>query len=301
MKKIKISNILQYMAEMSEDFEFIGDENDTISGYSSLTNYVNGTLTWVRNHSFYLEKYKHKHPINLIFLPPNFELDSRIVNCIISDDPHRAFFLVLREFFYTPERICSGNNNYISKTATISDGVVIGNNCTIGENVVIGKGTRIYNNVVIANNVKIGVNCLVKSGAIIGEEGHGHLVDKSGILHRIVHLGGVAIGNNVEIGANTCIDRGALDDTIIGDNVKIDNLCHVAHNCILENGVFLAANTMLAGSVSVGKNTRLISITARNGINIGSNSIVGFGSVVVKNLEDNSVYYGNPTEFKGIK
>ncbi|MGP1932324.1 MAG: UDP-3-O-(3-hydroxymyristoyl)glucosamine N-acyltransferase, partial [Arsenophonus sp. ET-DL12-MAG3] len=103
-----------------------------------------------------------------------------------------------------------------------------GAGCFIGKNVNIGKSTRIWANVSIYHNVKIGKECLIQSGTVIGSDGFGY-ANEEGQWVKIPQLGTVIIGNNVEIGACTTIDRGALDNTIIGNGVIIDNQCQIAH------------------------------------------------------------------------
>ena len=105
------------------------------------------------------------------------------------------------------------------------------------------------------------------------------------------------IGKNVEIGANTCIDRGTIDDTIIGNNVKIDNLCHIAHNVRLEDNVLVIALSLLGGSCIIKKDAYIAPCAAvMNQITIGENSLIGMGAVVTKNVEPNKVVAGVPAK-----
>lgn len=135
-----------------------------------------------------------------------------------------------RQYFWPQE-----HKNGIASTAVIESkyigkNVSIGHHCYIGPGVRIGEGVVIENNVSIKNNVAIGGNCLIHLSVCIGTDGFGFYMDEKWQPHKVDHYGGVTIGCDVEIGANTCIDRGTLDNTIIGNRVKIDNLCHISHN-----------------------------------------------------------------------
>lgn len=127
----------------------------------------------------------------------------------------------------------------------------------VGENVVIGAGARIgaatilHANVTIYPRVSIGARCVIHSGAVIGADGFGfEMVD--GAYRKVPQVGTVEIGDDVEIGANTCIDRGTLGATVIGDGTKLDNMVHIAHNCRIGRHVAIAAQTGLAGGVTIG-------------------------------------------------
>ena len=139
----------------------------------------------------------------------------------------------------------------IEEFAEIGDNVILGPNVTVGLGSTIGSNTRIFANVSIYHGVSIGQNCLIHSGAVLGADGFGFANEK-GEWVKIPQLGGVEIGERVEIGANACVDRGALKNTIIGDGVKLDNFCHIAHNVVIGKNVAMAAYAGVAGSTKVG-------------------------------------------------
>ncbi len=145
-----------------------------------------------------------------------------------------------------------GCNVVIGSGAQIGDKVQIASNCVIGPKVKIGAYTRIYPNVSIYHGTQIGAHCLIQSGAVIGSDGFGY-ANENGRWLKIPQTGRVRIGDFVEIGACTCIDRGALDETVIEDNVIIDNLCQVAHNVHIGMGTAVAGGTVFAGSVTIGR------------------------------------------------
>lgn len=150
----------------------------------------------------------------------------------------------------------------IAATAVIGDGAaigafsVIGEGCCIGANVVIGSHARLYPRVVIYHDCVIGDNLIAHSGAVIGSDGFG-FANEEGRWIKIPQIGRVVIGNDVEIGANTTIDRGALDDTVIEDGVKLDNQIQVAHNVHIGAHTAIAGCVGIAGSATIGKYCRI--------------------------------------------
>jgi UDP-3-O-[3-hydroxymyristoyl] glucosamine N-acyltransferase len=164
-------------------------------------------------------------------------------------------------------------NSIIRAHSTIGDNcllgqnIQIGSNVSIGDNVLIGSNTVIHSNVTIESNVKIGANCVFFSGSRIGTDGFGYAPDDDGSWAKIPQTGGVIIEDNVHIGANTTIDCGAIDNTIIKTGVKIDNLVHIAHNCVIGENTIIAAMAGFAGSSKIGK-ACMIGGGARIGPNI---------------------------------
>lgn len=294
--KITISKILKLLKE-NEEIEFVGETKEKISGCSSIYEYKENTITWLRSENNYKEaKLNIQYPIKLIILPNNYEDTNDFENYIKTDNPHRVFFRIM-EAFYIDEKIYNiGENNVISKKALIHKNVYIGNFCTIGDNVEIGEGTRVYNNVTIADNVKIGKGCIIKSGAVIGEEGLGYMKEKDGKYRRVPHLGSVIIGNNVDVGANTTIERGAMEDTIIEDGVKIDDLCQISHNTHIGENTMIVVHSAIYGSAKIGKNCWIASSIIKNQAKVGDNVTVGMGSVVTKDVRTNSVVFGSPAK-----
>ncbi len=156
---------------------------------------------------------------------------------------------------------------YVGHRTKIEAGAIIGPGCVLSDDVSIGKDTRLHANVTIYEKCSIGQRGIVHSGAVIGADGFG-MAQKDGRWLKIPQTGRVLIGDDVEIGANTAIDRGALDDTIIDDGVKLDNLIQVAHN------VRIGAHTAIAGCVGI----------AGSAI-IGRHCTIGGGAVILGHLE----------------
>ena len=166
-----------------------------------------------------------------------------------------------------------GENNSIRAHSTIGNdcllgkNIQIGSNVSIGHNVLIGSNTVIHSNVTIESNVKIGANCVFFSGSRIGTDGFGYAPDDDGSWSKIPQTGSVIIEDDVHIGANTTIDCGAIDNTVIKSGVKIDNLVHIAHNCVIGENTIIAAMAGFAGSAKIGKSC-MIGGGARIGPNI---------------------------------
>lgn len=159
---------------------------------------------------------------------------------------------VIDETAVLGENVAVGANAVIGAGTVLGDNVQIGPGVVIGPNVKIGAYTKLYSNVSVYHDVEIGEHCLVQSSTVIGSDGFGYANERGRWL-KIPQTGHVKIGSFVEIGACTCIDRGALDDTIIEDNVIIDNLCQIAHNVRIGSGTAVAGGTTFAGSVKIGR------------------------------------------------
>lgn len=161
----------------------------------------------------------------------------------------------------------------VHATAVVEPGAVIGPGAQVGAlsfvgaGAVIGAGTRVAARVTVGERCVVGERCILHSGVVIGADGFG-FAPHEGRWEKIAQLGAVRIGNDVEIGANTCIDRGALDDTVIEDGVKLDNLIQIGHN------VHVGAHSAMAGCVGVAGSAR-----------IGRHCTIGGGAIVLGHLE----------------
>ncbi len=142
---------------------------------------------------------------------------------------------------------------FVGKGCLIGEAVEIGPGCAIGEGVSIGAGSRLHANVSVYAGCVIGRRAIIHSGAVIGADGFGFAREQDGSWLKIPQIGRVVIGDDVEIGANTTIDRGALDDTVIEDGVKLDNQIQVGHNVRIGAHSALAGCVGIAGSASIGR------------------------------------------------
>jgi len=145
-----------------------------------------------------------------------------------------------------------GAHAVIEAGAVIGERTIVGGNCVIGAGVRIGANCAIKPNVTIYPGAELGDRVIVHSGAVLGSDGFGYVRDRvTGKYEKFPQIGRLVIGNDVEIGANTTIDRGALDETIIGDGVKLDNMVHIGHNVRVGRNVVIAAQTGISGSVEI--------------------------------------------------
>ena len=146
--------------------------------------------------------------------------------------------------------VCIGPHAVIGDGTRIGVASSIGAGCSVGKRVVMGEGCVLHPNVTIYDNVDIGRGTIVHSGAVIGADGFGYVMDRDR-WHKFPQVGRVEIGDFVEIGANSCVDRAALGVTEIGEGTKLDNMVHVAHNCRIGRHVVVAAQTGFSGGVIV--------------------------------------------------
>ena len=240
-------------------------------------------------------------------LPAN-TYDSKVI--IISTNPKLDIMQLYKEVLRN--KLQSDNPN-IHPSASIDSEVILGTNVKIGANTVIEGNATIGNNSsigacsVIKSDTIIGADTQIGSGNVIGGDGFGYVKNETtGIYEHFPHLGQTIIGDRVHIGNNNCIDRGSLDDTVICDDVKIDNLVHIAHNVYIGKNALIIACSMIAGSVEIGKNAWIApSATIRNGISIGPDATLGLGSVLTKSIPEGEIYTGSPAmpleSFKNLR
>ena len=216
-------------------------------------------------------------------------------NQILVDDPRLAFAIACAAFFEarpSPEISPSAS---VDPTATVGVGVAIGPGSVIGPGVQIGDGTEIRANVVIGPDVVIGRRCLIKSGAIIGEEGFGIAKTTAGHNVRVPQFGSVVIGDDVEVGSLTTVTSGTIDPVQIADRVKIDDHVHIGHNAIIDEDTIITACAEM-GRVRIGKRVWIGPNTSiKEGVVICDDAFVGIGSVIIRSLEVPGVYAGAPT------
>lgn len=180
----------------------------------------------------------------------------------------------------------------IGKGASIGAQSVIGAGCYIGEGAVVGAGTRLYPNVTVYHGCVIGDRVALHSGVVIGADGFGIAMEE-GRWTKVPQIGRVVIGNDVEIGANTSVDRGAIDDTVIEDGVKLDNHIQVGHNVRIGAHTAIAACTGIAGSARIGRYCRIGGMSGIAGhLSIADNVEISAHTVVTKSIATPGTYTG---------
>jgi UDP-3-O-[3-hydroxymyristoyl] glucosamine N-acyltransferase len=189
---------------------------------------------------------------------------------IVADNPYH-YFARLTQLWRAHTRLSHEPlvhpSAVIHPQAHVDSTARIGPLCVVERGAHVGARTWLKSGVTVGEDCRIGERCIVHAGVVIGADGFGFALFE-GQWEKIEQLGAVRIGNDVEIGANTCIDRGALDDTVIEDGVKLDNLVQIGHN------VHVGANTAMAGCAGVAGSAR-----------IGANCTVGGGAIVLGHLE----------------
>jgi len=221
---------------------------------------------------------------------------------IVVANPRLSFAKTASFFFKTGENGGRHSSATVHPSAAIGRNVTLGQNCVIGKDVVIGDNVVVGAGCVVAEKVSIGDNSRIGPNCVIGERGFGYERDQNKSPVHVPHFGGVIIGRNVSIGANTCIDRGTLDDTIIGDNVKIDNQVQIAHNCIVEDSVFIIAGVALGGGVRVRKGAWISpNSTILQHLEVGEGAFVGIGAVVLSDVPPGHTVFGNPARILDSK
>lgn len=257
--------------------EVVGDSAVVIAKVGSLAYAQDGAIAFF-NDSKYTAQLSATAASAVILKPEHVDLTD--LPTIITDNPY-AYFAKVSSLLNPVVKPASG----IHPTAYVDPSVTIPASCGIGANVVIEQGvllgedvtvaaatviernsvigsqTTLETNVTIKHGVKIGQHCHIFSGAVIGNDGFGYAesTNESGQQQwvKIPQVGQVVIEDHVDIGANTTVDRGAIDDTVIEEGVKIDNLVQIAHNCRIGAHTVIAGCVGIAGSATIGKHCKI--------------------------------------------
>lgn len=287
--------------------EIRGDAQIQITSVSSLTHASSGDLSFFSDKKF--ANVLAKTRARAIIAPANAVLPANCVH-IVHANPHQAFADLLSQLFTSnPDfrgasksdealsiiglnNILAHADSSIGLRSQIGTGSVLHAGVRIGNDVRIGANCVLYPNVVVMDGVVIGDRCIVQPGAVIGSDGFGFQPTTTGWM-KVPQVGTVIIGNDVEIGANTSIDRGAIDDTVIGDGVKIDNLVQIAHNVRIGDHTAIAGCAGVAGSAVIGKRCMIGGAAMIVGhIEIADDVIVSGGTLVADSIKEKGRYTG---------
>jgi UDP-3-O-[3-hydroxymyristoyl] glucosamine N-acyltransferase len=285
------------------------DLNSKIFDIKTLESATQNDISFL-NSGQYLEKFSNSNAGFCFIDEKNIAKIPPTMIGLISKNPYFSYAQIVSEFYQQKKpdflsknlihssvkigkNVEIAPNVFIGKNVEIGDNSIIGPNCSILDGVVIGTNCIINSNVVITCAI-IGNNCEIFNGAKIGQDGFG-FVHNSGKNHKIIQIGIVEIGNNVEIGANSCVDRGALENTIIHDEVKIDNLCQIAHNVEIGYGTVIAGSTAIAGSCKIGKYVQIGGNCSIGGhLKIGDGVKIAGMSGVMRDVESMAIMAGIP-------
>ena len=234
------------------------------------------------------------------------------VPCLVCDDPYLTYARIAAELHPpAPPRPGIARGAHIADDCVLSDscqieagavvgpGAVIGRRSFIGSNAVVGAGCRIGDDTrlmagsVLYERVRIGRRCLIHSGAVIGADGFGIAREPTGAWTRVPQLGTVVIGDDVEVGANTTIDRGAIEDTVIGDGVKLDNQIQLGHNVVIGSHTAIAGMAGVAGSACIGARCIIGGAANINGhITVADDVVISGNAQVTHSIDRPGVYGG---------
>jgi len=289
--------------------ELIGNAACGVSAVASLENAAAGELSFLSN-SKYRPFLSETTASAVLVKADDVPFVAPGVNVLVVADPYVAFAKAAQLLDITPASAQTGIHPtavidpsahiaadaaigakaVISAQAVIGAGAQIGAGCFIGEGAEIGAATKVWANVAIYHQVKIGQRCVIQSGAVIGADGFG-FANERGRWLKIPQTGAVVIGDDCEIGANTCIDRGAIEDTLIGNNVIIDNLCQIAHNVKIGDHTAIAGCTTVAGSTTIGRYCIIGGAAVINGhIEICDGAQVSGMAMLMKPVTEKGVY-----------
>jgi UDP-3-O-[3-hydroxymyristoyl] glucosamine N-acyltransferase len=252
--------------------EVIGDPGTTVRRVASLEGATPDSITFLADERY--ASLLRKSRAGAVIVGQSARRATGIPR-VVCADPH-AYFARVSGLFNPPREICPGIHPtaVVDSSAVISPGAEVGPLVTIGRNVQIGEATRIgasccvgdetrigrhvrlEANVTVYHGCTIGDRVVVHSGVVIGADGFG-LATEHGRWIKVPQIGGVVIGNDVEIGANTTIDRGALEDTVIEEGVKLDNQIQIGHNVRIGAHTAIAACTGVAGSAKIGQHCKI--------------------------------------------
>jgi UDP-3-O-[3-hydroxymyristoyl] glucosamine N-acyltransferase len=288
--------------------EVVGDDATRVDRIATLQNAGPSALTFLANPR-YLQQLATTNAAAV--LVGRAMRDATTLPRIVCEDPY-AYFARVSGLFNPPRAAIAGVHSsavidpaatiapdaeigpqaVIAGRAVVGAGVIVGPGCVIGDGVVLGAGARLHARVTIYEKCVLGERVIVHSGAVIGADGFGVAMSEGKWL-KVPQIGRVVIGSDVEIGANTTIDRGAIDDTIVEDGVKLDNQIQIAHNVHIGAHTAIAACTGIAGSTKIGRHCRIGGgsgiaghLTIADGVEISGHT------AITKSIDKPGVYSG---------
>jgi len=303
--------------ELVERFggRLVGDGATRICRFASLANAHLGDASFLANPKYQTQLGQTR--ASLLIMTDAALAQAAGLQCIVieADNPYLYFaraatWLLERARKEATQKTDIHTSAAVDPSATIGDRVRIGPMAVVGPNVMveddcdilagcvlmdgvrIGRGSRLYPRVTIYEGCRVGERAVIHSGVVIGADGFG-FAPQDGTWLKIPQVGGVKIGNDVEIGANTTIDRGTLEDTVIGDGVKLDNQIQIAHNVQIGDHTAIAACVGIAGSAVIGAHCQIGGAAGVLGhLSIAEGTIIGPMSLVMSSIDTADKYVG---------
>ncbi len=272
---VTLGHVVAAMADVAHGglfAELRGDADVRVQRIGPLETAQVGTLSFLSNPR-YRSQLGATQASCVILSPAVLDDAASLPACIVTAEPYRYFAALTRWWgaqvrprpaagvhssaVVSPEAVIGQGVNIgalavVEAGAVVGDYAIIGAQCHIGERSRIGAHTRLAPQVVLGFDCVVGERCIFHGGVVIGADGFG-FAPHQGRWEKVEQLGAVRIGNDVELGANTCVDRGALDDTVIDNGVKLDNLVQIAHNVHIGEHTAMAGCVGVAGSARIGK------------------------------------------------
>ena len=305
MREIRLSASL---GELAVQFgcELVGDPAATVSHVATLANADSESLSFFANKA-YRDQLRQTTAAAVLVHPD--DANDCPVNALLADDPYLAYARIADVLHPFPEPVAGihksaviGSSTNVPDSAQVSANAVIDDDCVIGEQVfigpgvvigprcTIGDGTRLLANVTLVQDVRMGERCIIHPGAVLGADGFGN-AKSDGRWVKVPQVGGLRIGNDVEIGANTTVDRGAIDDTVIENGVRLDNLIQIGHNVQVGEHTAMAACAAVAGSTVIGKRCLIAGQAGIAGhVNICDDALIGGATMISKDINEPGFY-----------
>lgn len=301
------------LAELAVALEarLVGDGDVVVTGLGSLASATRGQLSHLSSPA-YRDQLAQTGASAVILSERDLPLWDGAA--LVTDNPYLAFARATQRFARLPELaegvsadarvhpdavlgrgVCVGPGVSVGARCRIGDGVRLYPNVTVAEDCRIGAGSLLMPGAVLYPDVKLGARVVVHSGAVLGADGFGFTPGPDGRLETIAQLGGVSIGDDVSIGACTSIDRGALEDTVIEDGVKIDNQVQIGHNCHIGAHSVICGCAGIVGSTRIGRHCVLA-----GGVGIGGDRPIELTDrVVVSGMTHVSASISEPGIYSG--
>ncbi len=294
-----------------------GDADLTIDGVATLSTAGRSHIGFLSNPAY--RKQLASTRAGAVIVEPR-EREHCPTNALLVSEPYNAYARIAALFQEKPagergihpaawvsgdawihESAWIGPNCSVEAGVRIEAGCHLGPGCFVGSGSLLGEGTRLVGNVSICHGVRIGSRCLIHPGAVVGSDGFGFAKEQEGWL-KVPQMGGVVIGDDVEIGANTTIDRGALEDTVIGNGVKLDNQIQIAHNVQIGEHTVIAGCAGISGSTRIGKRCAIAGGVGIAGhLEIADDVTITAMSLVTRSIARSGVYSsGIPAQENGI-
>ena len=286
--------------------ELKGDPAREIYSVATLANADSGALSFFSNPAYkeqlaetsagcviLQDQHSDACPVDMLLCPDPYLAYARIAAFINPGRPHAPGVhaqAAVAESATVPRDVHVGAGAVIGENCQLGARSYVGPGCVLGDNVTIGDDCKLMAGSIVMHDVTIGDRSIVHPGAVIGSDGFGNAQSPEGWI-KVPQLGSVRIGNDVEIGANTTIDRGAIDDTVIDNGVRLDNQIQVAHNVRIGEHTAVAAQVGIAGSTTIGRRCMIAGQSGFVGhITVCDDVVIGGATMVSKSISEPGFY-----------